>query len=69
MVCRYGVSIIRPKNLDNLAQGLLPQKWMGQKIYPIENTAGLDVDFAWQIPQATEWLRLNNLKKNETVEN
>lgn len=54
-----GVSIIRPKNLANLELGLLPQKWMGQNIYPIKNTGGLDVDFDWQIPQATEWLRQN----------
>ena len=52
-----GVSIIRPKNLENLDQGMLPQKWMGQKIYPIRQKAGLDVDYAWQMPQAEYWLK------------
>jgi len=56
-----GVSIIRPKNLDNLEGGLLPQKWMGQKIYPIKNIGGLDVDYEWQVPQAINWLERNGV--------
>ncbi|HVY59184.1 MAG TPA: hypothetical protein VHA77_15140 [Xanthobacteraceae bacterium] len=51
-----GVSIVRPRNLDDLEAGLLPQKWMGQKIYPIKNVGGLDVDYAYQMPQAEFWL-------------
>jgi len=30
-----GASIIRPKCLENIKKGLLPQKWMGQKIMKI----------------------------------
>lgn len=52
-----GVSIIRPRNLDHLEDGLLPQKWMGQSIYPIRNEGGLDVDYVWQMPQAEHWLK------------
>jgi hypothetical protein len=52
-----GVSIVRPRNLDRLDDGLLPQKWMGQNIYPIKNEGGLDVDYAYQMPQAEHWLR------------
>ena len=51
-----GVSIVRPRNLDVLDSGLLPQKWMGQRIYPIKNVAGLDVDYRFQLPQAQWWL-------------
>jgi hypothetical protein len=51
-----GVSIVRPRNLDVLDSGLLPQKWMGQRIYPIKNVAGLDVDYRFQMPQAQWWL-------------
>jgi len=51
-----GVSIIRPHNLDHLETGLLPQKWMGQRIHPIKNVGGLDVDYAFQLPQAQWWL-------------
>jgi len=52
-----GVSVVRPENLDDLHAGLLPQKWMGRRIYPIRNEAGLDVDFAFQLPQAEYWIR------------
>lgn len=52
-----GVSIIRPINLDNLDGGLLPQKWMGQRIHPIRNVGGLDVDYPFQLPQAEWWLQ------------
>jgi Cytidylyltransferase len=56
-----GVSIVRPHNLDDLEAGLLPQKWMGQKIYPLRNEGGLDVDYGYQMPQAEYWLRANCL--------
>jgi Cytidylyltransferase len=52
-----GVSIVRPRNLDRLDEGLLPQKWMGQRIYPIKNEGGLDVDYGYQLPQAEYWLK------------
>jgi hypothetical protein len=51
-----GASIVRPRNLDALETGLPPQKWMGQRIYPIKNVAGLDVDYPFQLPQAQWWL-------------
>jgi hypothetical protein len=51
------LSVVRPQNLENLEDGLLPQKWMGRKIYPIINDAGLDVDYAWQFGQVEWWLR------------
>jgi CMP-N-acetylneuraminic acid synthetase len=54
-----GVSIIRPGNLEHLEEGMLPQKWMGQNIYPIKNVGGLDVDYMYQMPQAEYWLRNN----------
>ena len=56
-----GVSVIRPQNLDDLEGGLLPQKWMGQRIHPLENDGGLDVDYPFQVPQAEWWVRQNRL--------
>jgi hypothetical protein len=56
-----GVSIVRPRNLDHLEDGLLPQKWMGQKIYPIRNEGGLDVDYRYQMPQAEYWLKVHGV--------
>jgi len=52
-----GVSIVRPACLERIDEGLLPQKWMGRRIYPLRQSAGLDVDYEWQIPQAGFWLK------------
>jgi len=52
-----GVSVVRPRCLENLDDGLLPQKWMGQKIYPLKQWGGCDVDFEWQLPGVEHWLR------------
>jgi CMP-N-acetylneuraminic acid synthetase len=52
-----GLSIVRPKNLTNLEDGMLPQKWMGQKILPLYQEAGCDVDYEWQIPVVEWWLK------------
>lgn len=51
------ISVIRPKNLELLENGLLPQKWMGQKIFPLKQEAGCDVDYEWQIPVVEWWLK------------
>lgn len=51
------VSIVRPRCLDHLDDGLLPQKWMGQNIYPLKQWGGCDVDYEWQIPQVEYWLK------------
>ena len=51
------VSIVRPRCLENLKKGLLPQKWMGKKIAPIRNIAGFDLDFEWQVPQLKYWIK------------
>ena len=52
-----GVSIVRPRCLENLDRGLLPQKWMGQRISPILSWGGCDVDYEWQLPLVEYWLR------------
>lgn len=52
-----GVSVIRPRCLEQLSEGLLPQKWMGQRIAPIYSEAGCDVDYRWQLPGVEWWLR------------
>ena len=57
-----GVSIVRPRCLDNINEGLLPQKWMGRKIYPLRQWGGLDVDYEWQIPLVEFWLRARGIE-------
>ena len=52
-----GVSVIRPRCLEQLEDGLLPQKWMGKNIAPIYSEAGFDLDYEWQLPMAEWWLQ------------
>jgi CMP-N-acetylneuraminic acid synthetase len=52
-----GLSVVRPRCLDALEEGLLPQRWMGQRIAPIESWGGCDVDYEWQLPGVEHWLR------------
>ena len=52
-----GISVVRPRCLDQLDDGLLPQKWMGQKIHPIVSWGGCDIDYPWQVPMVEHWLR------------
>ena len=56
-----GVSVVRPRCLDHIDQGLLPQKWMGRHIYPLKQWGGLDVDYEWQVPSAVFWLKSHGL--------
>ena len=57
------VSIVRPKCLEKLKDGLLPQKWMGKKIASIPSWGGCDVDYEWQLPMVEFWLKKNGYKK------
>jgi hypothetical protein len=54
-----GVSIVRPHCLENIKDGLLPQKWMGKKIYPLKQEGGLDVDYRQDICLVEHWIRQN----------
>lgn len=60
------VSIVRPRCLEDLSYGVLPQRWMGKKIYPVKNECGVDVDFEWQVPGVDFWLRKNGFTETET---
>ena len=54
-----GLSVVRPRCFENMESGLLPQKWMGQRIAPIESWGGCDVDYEWQVPGVEYWLASN----------
>jgi GTP:adenosylcobinamide-phosphate guanylyltransferase len=60
------VSIVRPRCLDALHEGQLPQKWMGRRIYPLKQWGGLDVDYDWQVPQVEFWLRKHGFSETAT---
>lgn len=59
------VSVIRPANLDKIHEGLLPQKWMGNNIYPLKQWGAGDIDFEWQLPGVVH--RLQKLGFTETT--
>jgi CMP-N-acetylneuraminic acid synthetase len=56
------VSIVRSKCLEEIKNGLLPQKWMGKKIANIPSWGGCDVDYEWQLPMVEFWLKKNGYK-------
>ena len=60
-----GVSVVRTRCLENVHEGLLPQKWMGKNIYPLKQWGGFDVDYEWQIPALEYWLQ-QNWKESKT---
>ena len=60
------VSIVRPRCLENLDYGVLPQRWMGQRIYPLEQWGGCDVDYDWQVPGVVHWLREHGFTETGT---
>jgi hypothetical protein len=61
-----GVSVVRPRCLDRLHEGLLPQRWMGQRIHPLRQWGGCDVDFEFQLPQVEFWLRHHGFTATQT---
>ena len=61
-----GVSVVRPSCLDGISGGLLPQKWMGQKIYPLKQEGGCDIDYEWQVPGVEAWLRKRGFSETGT---
>jgi hypothetical protein len=61
-----GASIVRPRCLEHIEAGLLPQKWMGQKIYPLQQWGGCDVDYEWQVPGVIYWLTEHGFSETAT---
>tara|TARA_B100001564_G_C20656237_1_gene679339 strand:+ start:1899 stop:2648 length:750 start_codon:yes stop_codon:yes gene_type:complete len=59
-----GVSVVRPFCLEDIENGLLPQKWMGKKIYPLTQNGVLDVDYDYEIKIAENWLKSNGFTSN-----
>lgn len=60
------VTVVRPENLEHMEQGLLPQKWMGRRIHPIENIGGLDIDEPWQLPMVEGYLLRSGFTNSKT---
>lgn len=60
------LSLVRPRCLENIDEGQLPQKWMGKIIYPIVNEGGLDIDYEWQWGQIEWWMGRNGFTEEKT---
>ncbi len=56
-----GFSIVKPKCLENMKEGLLPQKWMGKNIYPFKQEGGFDIDYKWQLESLKYWNKNYNV--------
>ena len=63
------VSIVRSRCLEDLDFGVLPQRWMGRRIYPLKQWGGCDVDYAWQVPSVEYWLREHGFTESKTPYN
>lgn len=61
-----GLSMVRPYYLTNMDEGMLPQKWMGQNIYPLKQWGGCDIDYEWQVPGVKFWLTEHGFTETET---
>lgn len=59
-------SVVRPRCLERMGEGMLPQRWMGQRIYPLKQWGGLDVDYDWQVPQVEFWLKRQGFTERST---
>ncbi|GAB7021554.1 acylneuraminate cytidylyltransferase family protein [Salidesulfovibrio brasiliensis] len=61
-----GVSVIRPECIENMEDGLLPQKWMGRNIHPLPQWGGCDLDYEWQLPGVEFWLYRHGFREDRT---
>jgi CMP-N-acetylneuraminic acid synthetase len=60
--------VIRPRCLKD-GIGQLPYNWIGDEVGLVENQAGLDIDYRWQVPQAKHWLLKHGFSDDETPYN
>lgn len=63
------VSVVRSRCLENINDGVLPQKWMGKNIFPIKNWGGLDIDKEWQKPLVKFWLSYHGFSDKKSPYN
>lgn len=57
--------IVRPRCFWD-GRGKPPFPWLGDRIAPLKQWGGLDVDFEWQVPQVEYWLRAQGFTEDKT---
>ena len=49
-------AVVKPKCIEEIGDGMPPQKWLGRRILPYENLSPIfDIDFPYQIEQLKFW--------------
>jgi CMP-N-acetylneuraminic acid synthetase len=59
-------SVSRGRCIENMSDGLLPQRWMGQRILPVVNGMGCDIDDPWQVDMTLRWLAEHGFDADNT---
>ncbi|BBD08913.1 cytidylyltransferase domain-containing protein [Desulfovibrio ferrophilus] len=59
-------TVCRGECIANMAEGLLPQRWMGQNILPVVNGDGCDIDERWQLDMSINWLKDHGFSEGDT---
>jgi len=65
-VANMSHSVSRARALEDMDSGLLPQKWMGQRILPVHQDFGCDLDASWQIAASVAWVEDNGFGPDTT---
>ena len=60
------IQVLRPVCFENIENGKLPFKWMGNKTYGLEVDFGFDIDAEWQIAVAEYWLKKHGFSESTT---
>lgn len=58
--------VVRPRCFDYDRLGEAPFRWIGQKVHPLKQWGGLDVDYDWQMPMVEFWLRKMGFTEDST---
>ncbi len=60
------LSVVRPRALEHLHEGLPPFRWLGRRIWPIVQRGGLDVDDEEGMALTEYWLRRHGFTETTT---
>ena len=58
--------VVRSTFIEDLEKGLPPFRWIGNKVFPIIQWGGIDIDKEWQLGQVLFWLEQHGFSNNKT---
>jgi CMP-N-acetylneuraminic acid synthetase len=59
------VFVLQPRCFD-YSRGEVPFRWIGQKVHPMHQEGGCDIDFEWQFPVVEHFLRTAGFTETTT---